>query len=697
MIGTRRFLTAGMAAIICLSVGVATAGEPTPARAQSAVKYREWPTGGGLRSQGRVLPSTGSSYYGIDINSRVGIEVDTEALVAILNGRYGAGSDPQVAETSQQLATLAGALAGVDSAYRGVVATGQAHVRWIVAQEGTDRAAAGLALTEFMSAAGAMGQQMTTIFEALIVAIQTRLINDGVATDAARRKAEIACNPILSGDLADHGYDWDAMRNLFAQEIALADARMTQLAPDLGFFLDIRAHLQRAEAGGVASALPLPGYNDVVGDAASYYKKIRFKIPDDQKKLFKHYQEVAKNAADADNALEALMIQLELDYEVNREQIDVLLAELRAIAQELAVHANDLVAWAEPAKLDPWLAVKREALANHPDVAALLDELQPLIEVVRADVVALQAYARLGNELAGLPAKEVVARLRPLADELRAEIRAGQRPGEMPGVRALLPSTWRVRIEEIKEVQAELNTAAAIAVEAFSDPAGPAGVLFAMQGTLETIPDRLESKAADALNGFLGLGAYAQLPVDGTFPTPVGQRRLGIEITADLDTAFDLKTAPGGRHPGDQVVVSISVFRGEDDRILGWRDSFLVSVYGWQDATLAGLAFVQATSTTRWQPAATFSWYLDHRGWPGDGDDGLGGLTGLDWFGGLGLTVTQLNFTDTQDVEIGTAVSVAFLNRMVQAGYGWNLQDSGQPFYFFSAKLFSASGFIAKP
>jgi len=150
---------------------------------------------------------------------------------------------------------------------------------------------------------------------------------------------------------------------------------------------------------------------------------------------------VAKNAADADNALEALMIQLELDYEVNREQIDVLLAELRAIARELASHATALFAWAEPAKIDPWLAVKREELANHPDVAALLNRLQPLIEEVRADVVALQAYARLGNELAGLPAKEVVARLRPLADELRAEIRAGQRPGEMPGVRALLPST----------------------------------------------------------------------------------------------------------------------------------------------------------------------------------------------------------------------------------------------------------------
>ena len=435
----------------------------------------------------------------------------------------------------------------------------------------------------------------------------------------------------------------------------------------------------------------------MVGDEASYYKKIRFEIPDDQKQLFKHYQEVVKNADDADDALEALMFQLELDFEANREQIDALLTELRAIAQELGDHATALLAWAEPTTLDPWLAAKREELADHPDAAALLAKLRPLIEEVRADVIALQAYARRGAVVAGLPPKEVVTRLRPLADELWSEIRGGQGLGEIPGVRALLPGTWRARVEEIKEVQAKLSAAAAVAVVTFSDPEGPAGVLFAMQGTLETIADRLENKTTDALTGFMNLGAYAPLPAAGTFPTPVGQRRLGIEISADLDTVFDLKIVPGGRNPGDQVVVSVSVFRGEENRVARWQDSFLVAVYGWQDATLAGLAFVQATTSTRWQPAATFSWYLDHRGWPGDGDDGLTGLTGLDWFGGLGLTVTQLNFTDTQDVEIGTAVSVAFLNRMVQAGYGWNLQDNGQPFYFFSAKLFSASGFVAKP
>jgi hypothetical protein len=84
---------------------------------------------------------------------------------------------------------------------------------------------------------------------------------------------------------------------------------------------------------------------------------------------------------------------------------------------------------------------------------------------------------------------------------------------------------------------------------------------------------------------------------------------------------------------------------------------------------------------------------MQYRNWPGRKWGFLETLTNSWLLSGIGVTTVALDFSESQDVELGLAPTLSMLDNRILAGYGWNLQaEDNRGFWFFSIRLFSRSG-----
>lgn len=154
---------------------------------------------------------------------------------------------------------------------------------------------------------------------------------------------------------------------------------------------------------------------------------------------------------------------------------------------------------------------------------------------------------------------------------------------------------------------------------------------------------------------------------------------------ADLSTSLDLSRIAGDVHVQDRVVIQAALFRRNADKTLNTdkpvesaQQSFVIQRYGvYPDAVRGGLLFADPRSkidrkiSYQMVPALGFYWRLGLKNHPA-------------WntaFPSFGFTMTLLDFSDTQSVEVGLAAGLSFLRDLIWTGYGRNLQAKANYFY----------------
>jgi len=152
---------------------------------------------------------------------------------------------------------------------------------------------------------------------------------------------------------------------------------------------------------------------------------------------------------------------------------------------------------------------------------------------------------------------------------------------------------------------------------------------------------------------------------------------------ASLDTKIELKNTGVARHPGDLLVVDVTVMskepNSEEKKVLArGRQSFRMETYGMYLETRGALLLVEPQSQIQrnvsYQPTVGLGYHWkygmkNNRFW--NHDLSLG----------LGFSVALLDFTDDQPIEIGLALSATFFRDMLWVGYGRNLQAKADYFY----------------
>jgi hypothetical protein len=139
------------------------------------------------------------------------------------------------------------------------------------------------------------------------------------------------------------------------------------------------------------------------------------------------------------------------------------------------------------------------------------------------------------------------------------------------------------------------------------------------------------------------------------------------------------------------VRIQYSFFQGQRDLESGWSDSFLLQAYGWSSEVIASLAFARQAHVATWKPTAAMSWMASYRDWPASAKSGLGSA----WYSSLsvGVSAMPLHSVEGQDVQIGLAPTLGFINNRILLGYGVNLQaERSKGFAFLSVRLVSFPG-----
>lgn len=202
-------------------------------------------------------------------------------------------------------------------------------------------------------------------------------------------------------------------------------------------------------------------------------------------------------------------------------------------------------------------------------------------------------------------------------------------------------------------------------------------------------------------------GEHAKLTRAIKVATEIAETAAGLPLPAgleprplhdNLDTSFVLKTVREVRpQPGDRVEVRSRLFCGEEALAGADRtDSFTVRAFGWTDAAFPIIAFTQLDGTSAWEGDGGFSWLLRRNPWPRAGQADRPPRQ-LRWWGGLGISALELDFDEEETVEIGFALTTAFIQDRLVAGYGIDLQKDGdREFWFFSIRVFPKFSLLEK-
>jgi hypothetical protein len=161
-----------------------------------------------------------------------------------------------------------------------------------------------------------------------------------------------------------------------------------------------------------------------------------------------------------------------------------------------------------------------------------------------------------------------------------------------------------------------------------------------------------------------------------------------LALDEDINSYINLTKICGKRSKGDLLYVRTKLYRGNTE-LESQTAVFMIDILGWHSDAYASLAFTQRVETGGWIPYPSYSWILGfERRTPNKLLEGLGTI-----FNGIGISTVGLDFSDEKEFEIGLAPTLSLLNNRIFMGYGWNMQASSNPgFFYISVRLLDISG-----
>ena len=638
-----------------------------PARAQqpdcvTGFRYVEWPERGPLVQSGRPLPPVRGAEYGVDINSRIRITVDTTCLLAFLDQQQGLPNTSGAARAlAARIDSLTAAVAALPTAIEQLQGTFQAYARRGPGADSVFRARLRLSSTT-----------IRRILRAVESAIQQRLAAGDTTRVEAATEAREQMNPVLSAGGA-LPYDWEALRRLMDREIRLARADLDALHRRAGYTLELRAHLL---SGKGQYPVALAGYNDEVPCAETRIEPIELDISPEQLALFQRAESLETQISAVRGIGNVVLTSLSADLERIRPELDSLAARAERAAGPVVAGGRSLVRWTERDALRVWAEGLGRSLAQDPNGAAVeatLDSLASGFEQVGADIDALRSFASLHERIDAASADVAMQLFLAQVDQVRRIT-----GDDAAALRALQPDTWARRAELVDRLVERVNRLRpALRDRIRSDPNGPVSQIVALQRALRQAADSLQGVSQDALDFLARVLGLPPAFLAANLPEPVGVVRR--PVGPGLGTEIILTQICAPRHENDVVQVEYRFFAGEQS-IGGWTDRFRLRVFGIRSRVSAALAFAIREHTDTWRPGAAVSWIFTKANWPRGTDRGLGDPAGLGRVG-VGLTAVNLHFESEEAIEIGIGPTFSFLGDRIMVGGGYNLQAHGDHLY----------------
>lgn len=655
--------------------GVMSSGQAPLRRAPwQAVRYIEFPEAGKLASSGRELTTGGGVHYGVDINSRVKIKINSNGLNEQLSQDI-----PEVSALKDRIERLRDAASKLGEAI-----------------EVTKRAVKSFARAEttkdyrvFKDTAAEMSGILLSIFTTLQEVAKDRIKEqlleagtDPVQTEStADNRSQELFNPILEVP----GYDWELLGQLFKSEIEETEARLQSVQSTLGTDIEIQAHLLKS--GGQAFPIFLRGYNEVETGPARRVNKLTFEVPEEAQQLFNSYVEMSKEIGSVKNIGDAIIVQTKVELQGLRSELEQLFSGIHDALTSARTELEAMAQWSSEEKRQQWFQSVSHQIRGT-SFEESWDQLAQMLQAVNQDLESLKEYSLLAGTLQAQTPQQAM-------DLILAVLRSLP-IGESDGLRALNPLIWQDRLSKLSRFVSDFDNLSEEAQLALTQGDSPIQDVKNAVEAVQTVFDTVKAASVQAREWMTRLRGVAPSLTASDLPVPAGQQRL--LARGDVGTEFNLQTIKQEREAGDEISIQYRFFHGEEEiKGVSWSDHFRLRLFGWQDSFVAGLAVTQQKGQSDFKPTAVFSWLLKNKSYPSASQTGLEGQGGLEWFSGAGISTMPLDFSDQQDFELGVAGTVSLINNRLLFGYGANLQaEDNRGFWFFSLQLFSRSGFIPK-
>lgn len=647
-----------------------------------AIKYREWPEGGKLKETRRELKADRNIRYGIDINSHVDINVDEKKLRDIISGQY---LSPEISANVEKINSRLSLLKELSGNIKGLmIDLGKLYVTWDETETNPTHEAVKKRNDQIIAFSSAMNKVINVLKNTII----ERFVYQGKGAADAKKEMEAIIIPMLNKS----GYDWNALMAQIQQETKFLDDELKKVA-DNQPSIKIMAHILRSTEVGMGEPIYLPGHNTVEACRPTPVQKITFNVPDSQRELFNKYSESVKNMNDAKSLGEALNQQLEAQGELLKESLISAATVVDSAISEAQKSKSTIEFWGDENNIKLWYANLSDTVKKSQegiDLSEKLNSLSNNIELgqINTDIELLNSFSKLKDNLATATPPEALQLILATLKDAK----------ELPD--ALSPLIWESRLNKIKETidgfEESLNKKSPKLIADLEkiklDGQNPITDLKTTLSALNNVILKVKNINPEVL-AWIGklynrptVLAVANLqPVPGQEVFKIGKKQ--------LDTSFDLKTICGGRNEFDTIRVTYQFFQGEDELSAGWYNDFQIRKFGWKDTVVASVAVVNQQSTETYKPTASLSWIMDYTCWPNDSKKGVGSGNEIEFFSGVGITTMALDQDQTQDTELGLALTASFLNNKILVGYGADLQaKDNREFWFFSINLFETPG-----
>lgn len=596
--------------------------------------------------------------YPLDINETVELRVDTYRL-----GAYGAGHpNPDLAAANGDLAALTAALRGLEDLPARVEALAEHRQRVLGLTRGTDAFKAELAAF----------REASTTYEVLWGDLKARL-KAYYAEQAA--PGDPSWNDLMQDPTRQRLAAW--MRGAIerdSERTARAHAAAVATRPPVA--LTLRADLARAGRLGDAVAVHLPGYDDgAYGDARFEDKASFVRSAAERREIDRAVALAGELGRIVDNARAgnaSLKTTFERAYEAlqragadlpSKEDVAAWVADLRARWEAAAGDAERLGA---PVR-EAWAEVSRRA-----------GTLKETLDASTASVAALRGgIDELRGAASGAALFQAVRGLTQTASEAAQRVQAFQTAAEKLA-------------EAVETFSRQVKTSARGLGQAADKLDGLAA--FAVEGPRQWVAP---------LAAFLGAhGALAELgsPLDQAGPVLAGAgdaslHPIAVPLDEVTDTRISLPYVPA--RDGDRVLVTAELAETDPERTgvvrqLTAQGQLRVARLGWSTHVSGDLLFARRESAGSFGSATGISYVYRYRPWAEDTKPKrlLRQLNP-----GLGITVAALNFSGNA-AETGIALTGTLLRGLLSVGYGRNLQESTDPwFFFFGLRFLALPGF----
>lgn len=665
-----------MASLLICSVAVAQ--EPQSTKAWTAVTYTEYPVGGSQVDKGRSLPTDGNANYGIDVNSKISIKIDNNKLRESIAPILLSQEDRKYAD---DLIVVLDKLTTVSKTTEAAVfqTTDTISSYQIAVKTGNDQ--------EFKAKAKLMANTIRKLMGTLREARLNRLLLDGVP----KKDAELLSKTMFTSVLqrGNDPYNWNALGALFSEEITASQRNFDKIMMKLGAQLEIKAYLMSKD--GQTTSVYVPGYNNIETGPAAYYTKMKYEVPQDQIDIYKKNVELAKSLGDAKDVGDALIKQIEFEFATQIAAINQLSTSVDSELKAEWTKFTALAKWNDVNLLNAWLDGIKAELNKTTQGMKVVEQ----IAVVNEDIAKINDFANFLKELSEvhstLGKMDSVQALQYIAGIVKKYSNLVDGSNPIPAITQHAWVKYKGDITALLTEIEKLDNATQILLKS----GGPINDLKALIEPINKIAAALGGNNDDLVSLFSKLLGISPAAMAADLPVPKGLKH--VDVNADMNTSIDLTTIKQSRSENDTLQIQYKIFRGDQAIGDSWTDRFKMRVFGWYDNFFAGLAFVQQNNQTSWKPTATMSWIISHRSWPNSKESGLSGIEGFEFFSGLGITTMPLNFTETQNVEVGIAPTISLLNNRLLLGYGVDLQANHNiGFWFFSIRLLGNSGFLPK-